>query len=178
MALTINEREELMEKFIIASLHGSASSDSWPETMAHRAVDIAIFAVNYYEDKLDERDKIKKENSSSDIDDLKSLMKYWNMFLSFFDFGNDLTEENENKFLEIRSRIVILYNVFIKVVTKRDLLVASQMQHIINQATSVFQIRGFSPSGSKNIILQWHEVYLLLDEMIGRLEESKDSSMT
>lgn len=109
------------------------------------------------------------------IRDLKELMGLWRRFHDYFAFalkGQDLTKEREMSFFELKSKVAILHDTFMTVLT-HDQNIGQGVLTIISKTITLKHIHRLNEAEIKKLEIEWHESYLLLNESIGELEDKK-----
>lgn len=112
------------------------------------------------------------------IDDLKELLELWQKFHDFFSMalkGNENSKENEMAFLELKSRIASLHDVFLSVLSHSDANVGQSVLTIISKTITLKHVYRLTDAEIKKLEIEWHESYLLLNETIGELEDKKEA---
>ncbi len=110
------------------------------------------------------------------LSDCRSLLKLWSRFQEFFDAsvkGEGLGAPNEKKFLELKSRVAMLHDSFMDSIEEKSAPVAQGMLDNIIRAITLKHINRLNAADVKKMQIEWHESYLLLNEVIGLLEEEQ-----
>ncbi len=110
------------------------------------------------------------------LEDCRNLAATWRKFHDFFAIGvkgTDVTPDKEATFLENKSNIAMLHDVFMEVLT-HDQNIGQNVLSIVSRCITLRHINKLSIAEIKKIEIEWHESYLLLNETIGYLEEKKE----
>jgi len=106
--------------------------------------------------------------------DCKELAEAWRRFLDLFNAsirgGEALNPENEQRFLECKSRIAMVHDSFMDSL-KHDQQIGQNIFAIIARCITMRHVHRMSPAETKKIEIEWHESYLLLNETVTSLEE-------
>jgi hypothetical protein len=108
--------------------------------------------------------------------DCSELVEAWRLFLDLVNRAikspDALTHEMEQDFLSTKARIAMLFDSFVEGI-KHDRAVASNMIGIVNRAITLKALTRMSPAEAKKLEIEWHEVYLLLNETVSNMEEQR-----
>ena len=110
-----------------------------------------------------------------EISDIKELMAKWRQFHDFLAIGvkgENITPEKEKQFLAIKSRIAMLHETFIEVLT-HDKYIGQTIMAIVMTSITLKHLNKLSTAEIKKMEIEWHEAFLLLNETIGVLEDQK-----
>jgi hypothetical protein len=110
------------------------------------------------------------------LSDCRSLLQLWTRFQEFFDMsvkGQALNAENEKKFLELKSRVAMLHDSFMDSIEENSAPIAQGMLDNVIRAITLKHISRLNAADVKKMQIEWHESYLLLNEVIGLLEEEQ-----
>lgn len=106
--------------------------------------------------------------------DCKELSEAWRKFLDLFNAsirgGDALSPENEQQFLECKSRIAMVHDSFMDSL-KHDQQIGQNIYGIVTRCITMRHVHKMSPAETKKIEIEWHESYLLLNETVTSLEE-------
>ncbi|MCX8038637.1 MAG: hypothetical protein N3D11_16600 [Candidatus Sumerlaeia bacterium] len=107
--------------------------------------------------------------------DCRELLNLWRRFHDFFKMGvqgEGITPEKEHEFITVKSRIAMLHDTFMSVLD-HDQNVGQNILTIVTRSITLKHLRRMSTAEIKKIELEWHESYLLLNEVIGLLEDKR-----
>ncbi len=107
--------------------------------------------------------------------DTKELLALWNTFHQFFSIGvkgEAITPEKESQFLELKSRIAMLHDSFMEALTANQ-NIGQDVLNVITRAITLKQLNRLSTADTKKLEIEWHEVYLLLNDTIAVLEQKR-----
>jgi hypothetical protein len=113
---------------------------------------------------------LEKERQLAEILELKAM---WQYFLEYFKLGitgKSTSQENETKFLEVKSKIAMLHDTFMETLT-RERQVGQGMMALVGRAITLRHVARMTDSDIKKINIEWHEAYLLINEKVNDLEE-------
>ncbi len=116
---------------------------------------------------------LKLEKQFSDI---KELLGLWKKFHEFFVIGVKSTEvmpENEQQFLRLKSRIAMLSDAFLEALT-HDHNIGQNVISLVERSITLQHLSKLSVAEVKKMEIEWHEAYLLLNEVVGILEDRKE----
>lgn len=109
--------------------------------------------------------------------DCRSLLKLWTLFQMYFEAaikGDGINHDNEKKFLDLKSRIAMLHDTFVETVEDgAQSAVAQGMLDNVIRSITLKHINRLPSADIKKMQIEWHESYLLLNEVIGQLEEKQ-----
>lgn len=108
--------------------------------------------------------------------DTKELLALWNTFHQFFAIGvkgEAITSEKENQFLELKSRIAMLHDSFMEALTANQ-NIGQDVLNVITRAITLKQLNRLSTADTKKLEIEWHEVYLLLNDTVAALEHKRN----
>ena len=112
--------------------------------------------------------------------DCEELLGYWQTFHEYYDMavaGKGLTPENEENFLQIKSRVAMLTDSFTEALKDEDqetLVVGQGIQKIIEASITLKILSKMDFATIKKAQLEWNESYILLTDTIGRLSHKRD----
>ena len=112
--------------------------------------------------------------------DCEELLTYWQNFHEYYDMaiaGKGLTPENEENFLQIKSRIAMLTDSFIDALKDEDqeTLVAGQgIQKIVETSITLKILSKMDFATVRKAQLEWNESYILLTDTIGKLSNKRE----
>ncbi|NLD62095.1 hypothetical protein GX645_06535 [Candidatus Sumerlaeota bacterium] len=112
--------------------------------------------------------------------DCEELLKYWQTFHDFYDMaikGEGLNAENEEKFLQIKSRIAMLTDSFIDALKEEEqetLAVGQGIQKIVEASITMKILSRMDVATVKKAQLEWNESFILLTDTIGRLQNKRE----
>lgn len=112
--------------------------------------------------------------------DCQTLLDLWRQFHEFFSMavkGDNLTHENEEAFLDLKSQIAMLHDSFMEALT-RDHNIGQEVLGIISRTITLKHLNRQSVADIKKMEIEWHESYLLLNDTIGYLEEKRSELAT
>ena len=107
--------------------------------------------------------------------DCKELLQFWRTFHEYFTIGvkgENLTHENEESFLELKSKIAMLHDSFMEALS-HDQNIGQEVLNIITRAITLKHLNRQSAADIKKMEIEWHESYLLLNDTIGALEDKR-----
>lgn len=107
--------------------------------------------------------------------DTKELLAHWNTFHQFFNIavkGDAITSEKESQFLDLKSRIAMLHDSFMDALTANQ-NIGQDVLSVITRAITLKQLNRLSTADTKKLEIEWHEVYLLLNDTIAVLEQKR-----
>lgn len=112
------------------------------------------------------------------LNDNRQLLTLWEQFNLFFTAavkGEGLTHERELQFLELKSKIAMLHDSLMGQVGEERgyAAMAQNMLENVIRAISLKHINKMGPADIKKMEIEWHETYLLVNEIIGNLEEKE-----
>lgn len=105
------------------------------------------------------------------VDAWKSYLEFYNSAVKSEEFS--ATVEMEQTFMDTKARIAMLHDSFMASL-KHDQNVAQNMLAIVNRSITLRHLRGASHADQKKIEIEWHEVYLLLNETVSYLAEERE----
>lgn len=110
--------------------------------------------------------------------DCNELVEYWRAFLDLVNRGakspEGPTPELEQRFLQTKARIAMLHDSFMDSL-KHDKQTGANMLGIVNRAITLRSLRKVSEAEAKKIEIEWHEVFLLLNETVSSVEEERNN---
>lgn len=83
-----------------------------------------------------------------------------------------ITPQDEENFLRTKARIAMLHDSFMDSL-KHDKAVGTNMIEIVNRAITLKGMGRISEAENKKLEIEWHEVYLLLNETVSTLNEKR-----
>jgi hypothetical protein len=108
--------------------------------------------------------------------DVRELMDLWSRYIEFFKVAvgqnEPITAEREHEFISVKSRIAMLHDVFMDCL-QHDQNIGQNVLSIVTRSITLKHVRRMSTAEVKKIELEWHESYLLLNETIGTIEETR-----
>ncbi len=111
------------------------------------------------------------------LNDCRSLLKLWTLFQAYFEAavkGEGINPDNEKKFLDLKSRVAMLHDTFMEAVEEGSQSAIGQgmLDNVIRSIT-LKHINRLPTADIRKMQIEWHESYLLLNEVIGNLEEKQ-----
>lgn len=104
------------------------------------------------------------------------LMEYWRQFLDLIYRAvkppQTITPQLEQQFLNVKARIAMLHDSFMEAL-KHERGTGQAMIDIVNRAITLRIMTKVSESEIKKIEIEWHEVFLLLNESVTSLHEER-----
>ncbi|NQU42382.1 hypothetical protein HQ520_03800 [bacterium] len=114
------------------------------------------------------------------LDHCRQLLKNWQHFHMFIseckEEGKTFGGEDEARFLKVKSQIAILFDSFFESITDRNREVIATAQSILTVVENSILLRTvqrMSVAELKKMEIEWHEAYLLVNSIIGMLEEEQ-----
>lgn len=113
------------------------------------------------------------------LSDCRALLKLWTLFQTYFEAaikGEGINPDNEKKFLDLKSRVAMLHDTFMESVEEGSQSAVGQgmLDNVIRSIT-LKHINRLPTADIRKMQIEWHESYLLLNEVIGELEEKQAS---
>ena len=111
------------------------------------------------------------------VNDVKELLILWRKFHEFFVLGvksSEISGEHEQQFLELKSRIAMLSDIFLEALT-HDHNIGQHVLSLVERAITLRHLSKMSVAEVKKMEIEWHEAYLLLNETVGILSEKQES---
>lgn len=110
------------------------------------------------------------------LEETKELAARWSQFHEFFKLGvkgEGITPQAEYKFLELKTRIAMLHDGFLRS-APRDQKIAQNVISIMAACILLRRIKGMNQVELQKIEYDWNEAYLLMTETISRLEDKRN----
>ncbi|CAN5374274.1 hypothetical protein BH09SUM1_BH09SUM1_02310 [soil metagenome] len=108
--------------------------------------------------------------------DCLELVDTWRGFLDIINRvvkgGGAVSQEAEQYFLNNKARIAMLHDSF-TASAKHDKQTAANMIEIVNRAITLRTVKKMSDSEARKMEIEWHEVFLLLNETVSSLNEDR-----
>jgi hypothetical protein len=108
--------------------------------------------------------------------DCRELMDLWSRYHDFFKVAvaqnEAVTPEKEHEFITVKSRIAMLHDSFMDCL-EHDQNIGQNILSIVTRSITLKHVRRMSTAEIKKIELEWHESYLLLNETLGMLEDTR-----
>lgn len=110
-----------------------------------------------------------------DLAEVTELKQRWTQFNDFFNMAKDasttITPDAERKFLELKTRIALLHESFMKRV-QHDKSIAQNVINTVGATIMLRQIRNMSPTEQQKIEYDWNESFMLMNETVAHTEEA------
>ncbi len=108
--------------------------------------------------------------------DCTELMDIWRQFLDLVNKAlkppQSINPQMEQQFIQIKARIAMLHDSFMESL-KHDKSVGTNMIEIVNRAITLRLVQKMGESEQKKMEVEWHEVFLLLNETVSTLNEER-----
>lgn len=108
--------------------------------------------------------------------DCSELMESWKRFLDLVNEAvkppHNTSPQAEAQFLNAKARIAMLHDSFMESL-KHDKGIGSNMLEIVNRCITLRLLHKLSEPEMKKMEIEWHEVFLLLNETVSGLVEEK-----
>ncbi len=108
--------------------------------------------------------------------DCTELVDFWKQFLELVNKAvkppKTCTPQLEQQFINTKARIAMLHDSFMESL-KHDKQVGANMLEIVNRAITLRLLQKLNEAETKKLELEWHEVYLLLNEAVSGLNEER-----
>jgi hypothetical protein len=107
--------------------------------------------------------------------DCRELLQLWRRYHDFFKLavaGDGVLPEKEHEFITIKSRIAMVHDTFMDCLD-RDQNIGQNVLSIVTRSITLKHLHRMSTAEIKKIELEWHESYLLLNEVIGILDDKR-----
>lgn len=88
----------------------------------------------------------------------------------------DFTKEEEDKFLEMKSKAAQKFQTLVDILSV-DRETVDRTYDVINQILSLKNAPKLSESLNKKLENDWHQVYITLNRLLGKLEAERDSGI-
>lgn len=110
------------------------------------------------------------------LEETKELHTRWSQFHDYFRMaikGGKVTPQAEAKFLDVKTRIAMLHDGFMKSL-RHDANVGQNVLEIIGQCIMLRRIPQLGQAEIQKLEFDWNECYLLMTETIANMEEEKE----
>lgn len=108
--------------------------------------------------------------------DCSELVEAWKLMLEMINEAvknpDAITPQSEEQFLRAKARIAMLHDSFMDSL-KHDKAVGTNMIEIVNRSITLRMMTRISEAESKKLEIEWHEVFLLLNETVSTLNEKR-----
>lgn len=108
--------------------------------------------------------------------DCVELMDAWKHFLDLVNRATkakeQLTQQIEEQFLNAKARIAMLHDSFMEAL-KHDRSTGQAMIELVNRSISLRYLQRANEAEHKKVEIEWHEVFLLLNETVSSLNEER-----
>lgn len=108
--------------------------------------------------------------------DCNELLEVWRVFLDLVNRAvkppKTTTPQLEQQFLNSKARIAMLHDSFVDSL-KHDKQVGANMLQIVNRAITLRNLQKVTEAEARKMEIEWHEVYLLLNETVSTLNEER-----
>lgn len=109
--------------------------------------------------------------------DCQELVEAWRAFLNLINravkSGENVSPQMEQQFLNAKARIAMLHDSFMESL-RHDKNVGANMLEIVNRAITLRTLKKVSESEARKVEIEWHEVFLLLNETVSNLNEERN----
>ncbi|MBN1478438.1 hypothetical protein JXA47_16920 [Candidatus Sumerlaeota bacterium] len=112
------------------------------------------------------------ERNYSDCTELLELWRRFHDIMAQCVKGDAVTNEGEEDFLNVKSRIAMLHDSFMAAIMA-DKNIAQSMLTIVSRAITLHHLARMSVAEVKKMEIEWHQAFLLLQETLGNLEEKR-----
>jgi hypothetical protein len=112
------------------------------------------------------------ERNYSDCTELLDLWRRFHDIMAQCVKGDAMTNEGEEEFLNVKSRIAMLHDAFMASIMA-DKNIAQSMLTIVSRAITLHHLARMSVAEVKKMEIEWHQTFLLLQETLGNLEEKR-----
>lgn len=109
------------------------------------------------------------------LEETKELAIRWSQFHEFFKLGvkgQNITPQSEFKFLELKTRIAMLHDGFLRSV-QRDPRIAQNVINVMAACILLRRLSSMSQMDLQKLEYDWNEAYLLMTETISQLEDRR-----
>jgi hypothetical protein len=107
--------------------------------------------------------------------DCHQLMDQWRIFHEYVTDavkGENISPDREESFLQVKSKIAMLHDSFMAVL-EADKRIGASVLTIVSRAITLQHLARLSVAEVKKMEIEWHEAFLLLQEMLGTLEDKR-----
>jgi hypothetical protein len=109
--------------------------------------------------------------------DCVELVDAWRAFYDLVSISikspDQITPQLETNFMASKARVAMLHDSFMESLD-RDKSMGANMLALVNRSITLRQVAKLGSADHKKIEIEWHEVYLLLNETVTSLEEKRE----
>lgn len=112
--------------------------------------------------------------------DCEELLQYWQSFQNYYNMaikGTGLTPENEEAFIQIKSRIAMLTDSFVDALKdepQETVVVGNGIQKIVEASITLKILSKMDFATIRKAQLEWNESFILLTDTIGQLKHKRE----
>lgn len=110
------------------------------------------------------------------LEETRELALRWSQFHDFFNLaikGESISPNAELKFLELKTRIAMLHDGFLKSI-KHDMKVAQNVLSILGACITLRRVHELSSTETQKLEYDWNETFMLMNETVASLEDDID----